>query len=155
MVYLFLVQHGEARRKEEDPDRRLTERGISETELVGRFLRDRVGVRVDKIIHSTKLRAKQTAEILAKYLSPREIIEKEGLEPLADPTIWANKLRDIRENIMIVGHLPHLSKLLSILITGSSETEIVKFRYSGVVCLEKGEDEKWRILWMIRPDIIS
>jgi len=154
MVFLFLVQHAEAKPKEEDPERRITEKGRKETEKVAKFFKEHIGIGVSKIIHSTKTRARQTAEILAHYIKPKDVIEEEGLEPLADPLIWVNKLRDIRENVMIVGHLPHLSKLLSILIVKDPEAEIVKFRYSSIVCLEQGEDEKWRILWIIRPDII-
>jgi len=149
MPYVFLIQHAEAKSEEEDPERRITDKGREETEKIAEFLK-RVGIEVDKVYHSTKTRAKQTAEIIAKKLGV-EAIEAENLEPLADPKIWAEKLRDIEENVIIVGHLPHLSKLLTEL-TGSKE-EVVKFRYSGVVCLER-ENGNYKILWFVRPDII-
>jgi phosphohistidine phosphatase len=78
----------------------------------------------------------------------------EGLEPLADPSIWAEKLREVDEDLMLVGHLPHLTKLVSLLTVGSSEFQIVEFRYGGVVCLERKAGGSWSILWIIRPDII-
>ncbi len=150
MPYLFLVQHAEAKSEEEDPERRITDKGREETAKIAEFLK-KAGVKIDKVFHSTKTRAKQTAEIIAKTLGISEVIEAENLEPLADPSIWAEKLKEIKENVMIVGHLPHLSRLLTE-ITKSKE-EVVKFRYSGVVCLEK-EDDKYRVLWIVRPDII-
>ena len=143
---IYLVQHGEAKKKEEDPARPLTENGRAEVERVGRFLA-RIGITVDRILHSGKLRAAQTAELIAKYVKPVE-----GLDPLADPRIWAEKLDESEHDLMLVGHLPHLKRLASLLLTGRDDLEIVRFRYGGVVCLEK--DEKWSILWVIRPDIL-
>lgn len=149
---IYLVQHGEAKRKEEDPARPLTEKGRSEVERVGRFLA-RIGVRVDRILHSGKLRAAQTAELMAKYVKPMERIEAvDGLDPLADPRIWAERLDKSEHDLMLVGHLPHLKRLASLLLTGRDDLEIVRFRYAGVVCLEK--DGRWGILWIIRPDML-
>jgi phosphohistidine phosphatase len=151
---LYLVQHGEAKREEEDPSRPLTENGRIEVERVAEFL-VRAGVKVDRILHSGRLRAAQTAEILARYLRPSKGVEStEGLEPLADPSIWAEKLREVDEDLMLVGHLPHLTKLVNLLTVGSSELQIVEFRYGGVVCLERKAGGSWSILWIIRPDII-
>ena len=102
------------------------------------------------VVDDSKLARKKIIELLNK-IDSIETIEAENLEPLADPKIWAEKLRDIKENVIIVGHLPHLSKLLTEL-TGSKE-KVVKFRYSGVVCLER-ENGNYKILWFVRPDII-
>lgn len=38
---------------------------------------------------------------------------------------------------MLVGHLPFLQKLLAFMLTGSSDHQIMKFQYSGIICLEK------------------
>ncbi|MET1159633.1 MAG: phosphohistidine phosphatase SixA [Thermoprotei archaeon] len=153
MVIVCLVQHGEALPEEVDPNRPLSERGRRETEKIARFLAS-IGFKPDKIIHSTKLRARQTAEILAQYLKPDKGAEEvEGLEPKADPRIWAEKLDNTGENTIVVGHLPHLSRLASLLLTGSEEKEIIRFRYSGIYCLEKTENN-WRIIWALTPDII-
>jgi len=54
---------------------------------------------------------------------------------------------------MLVGHLPHLSRLTSTLIIDDEEKEVLKFKMAGTVCLEKNEKEKWSILWAIPPDI--
>lgn len=151
---VYLVQHGEAKREEEDPARPLTENGRREVELVARFL-GRAGVRVGRILHSGRLRAAQTAEILGKHIdSERGIGEAEALEPLADPKIWYERLREIGEDVMLVGHLPHLAKLTSLLLVGDADKELIRFRYGCVVCLERSEAGSWSILWAIRPDLL-
>ncbi len=152
MPRVYLVQHGEAKRKEEDPQRPLTEKGRRDTEKMAEFLA-KTGVIIDRIVHSGKLRAKQTAEIFAEKLGVKRIDEDPSLAPLAAPEEWARKLETIKENIMLVGHLPHLSLLASLLLTGDKEVQPVKFTYSGVVCLEKIED-KWKLVWMIVPELV-
>ena len=62
---LYLVQHGEAHAKNVDPERPLTERGHGDVARLAAFL-SRAGVRVERVIHSGKLRAEQTAGVLAK-----------------------------------------------------------------------------------------
>lgn len=151
---LYLVQHGEAKREEEDPSRPLTEKGKAEIKRVSEFLAGS-GTKVDKILHSGKLRAAQTAEILSDVLKPLKGVEKaDALEPLADPRIWFERLKELDEDLMLVGHLPHLRKLTSLLVAGDQELEIVKFRYGCAVCLERSGDGSWCILWIVRPDII-
>jgi len=155
MVRIYIVQHAEAKPKSEDPERHITEKGRTETVKIAKIAEKIIGKnKIATIIHSTKTRSKETAEILSKFLQPAKgLIEKENIEPTADPNIIAKELKDISEDVMIVGHLPHLSKLVSLLICENPEIEIVKFRYSCIICLEK-EDSKWRIRWMLTPDTI-
>ena len=64
---LYLVQHGEAMSKDENPERPLTAKGRKNVTKTAKFLKKK-GIRVRKIFHSTKLRAKQTAQIIASLL---------------------------------------------------------------------------------------
>ncbi len=153
MVLVCLVQHGEAVSEDVDPRRPLSERGRQEVERVASFLA-KIGFKPTRIVHSTKLRAKQTAEILAEKLKPVHGVEEvEGLEPLADPRPWAEKLGGIGGTLMIVGHLPHLAKLAGLLLVGNQEADIIRFRYGGVFCLERSE-KGWKLAWAITPEII-
>ncbi|RLE52318.1 MAG: phosphohistidine phosphatase SixA [Candidatus Methanomethylicota archaeon] len=155
VLKLYLVQHGEAKREEEDPSRPLTDRGWEEAKRVAGFLA-KAGVRVDKVFHSGKLRALQTAQVFADALKPSKGVEQaDALDPLADPRVWADRLRGFREDLMLVGHLPHLSKLASLLLAGREDLEVVKFRMAGVVCLERDEVGKWSLLWAIRPELLA
>ncbi len=70
-MQLYLVQHGASKSEAEDPQRGLTADGRRVVEAVARHLTNR-GVSVVRIEHSDKLRARQTAEIIAKQLRPVE-----------------------------------------------------------------------------------
>ena len=50
--------------------------------------------------------------------------------------------------LIIVGHLPHLGRLASLLILGIPDKEIVKFTMGGVICLDRSDDV-WSIQWAI------
>ena len=61
---LYLAQHGEACPKDIDPDRPLTDQGREDIERLAAFLA-RAGIEVERVIDSGKLRAAQTADLLA------------------------------------------------------------------------------------------
>ena len=150
---LFLVQHGKARPETDDPERSLTEQGA---EIVGRMAHwaAQVGLGVDQIRHSGKRRAEQTAMIFAKRLSPpKGGIAVKGLSPNDDVNQVAASLLSDQGSIMLVGHLPHLSRLVSLLLTGNPEIEIVRFRNAGIVCLTQLEG-KWAVDWVMQPDLL-
>ncbi len=148
---LLLVQHGKSLPKEEDPDRGLSKVGIDESRIVA-GLALKQNVQVSRIIHSGKKRALQTAEIFMEILEPDSGIAKgPGLAPLDDVTSFA-ATDSIDDNFMVVGHLPFLERLVSHLVTGSPETMIVKFRNSGIVCLDSEDDGKsFFIRWTLFP----
>ena len=60
---LYLARHGEAKSKLEDANRPLTLRGKKEVEKVAKYLAENKDIHLEVIMHSRKLRAKQTAEI--------------------------------------------------------------------------------------------
>lgn len=148
---LYLIQHGEAKSKEEDVKRSLSEKGRRDVERTACFL-NKIGIKASYIFHSGKERAFQSAEIIGKYLGIKPV-QEDYLSPLDDPGIWAKKLNSINEDIIIVGHLPHLSKLSSILLVGDPERELISFRMGGVVCLER-KGSGWSISWMIVPELL-
>jgi len=146
---IYLVQHGKAFDERVDPERSLTPEGVEESRRMATYLA-KVGVKVSVVYHSGKKRAKQTAEIFAEALGARAE-EKDGLNPNDDPAIWAERLSTL-DDVMIVGHLPHLSRLASLLVVGNPEVPVVEFRYSGVVALTR--TPKWVIKWLLTPDIL-
>ena len=149
---VYLVQHGEAKPESEDPERPLTARGRSEAESVARNAAAS-GIQVTRILHSGKTRARQTAEILADHLAPAEgVSEHKGLSPLDDPREVKLLVEQVERPVMLVGHLPHLSKLAATLITGDTEKEVVRFRMAGIVCLGLS-DAGWAVNWILTPEI--
>jgi phosphohistidine phosphatase len=148
---VYLVQHGEAKKEEEDPLRPLSESGRKDVQRVAKYA-ENLDIKASKTFHSGKLRAKQTAEILAEKLNIEQVIEAEKLAPNADPKVWEDRLSGIDEDVILVGHLPHLSKLSGGLLCGDEEKETVIFRMGGIVCLERNGDGHWSVQWMITPE---
>ncbi len=155
VMQIYLVQHGDAKPREEDPDRPLTEKGRADVHLVSKLLRRDV-LHVDRILHSGKTRARQTAEILAERLNPsRGVAAADGLEPLADPATWVRRLRGDDRTLMLVGHLPHLAKLTGLLVSGDPTSEVVTFRQGGILCLKRGDGGRWQVVWFVIPDLVE
>jgi len=155
-MYLYLVQHGEAKLKEEDPQRALSDKGRVDVEKVAAFAAAHTTIRVERIVHSGKTRAQQTAEIFAQHLNPPNgVAAIEGLEPLADPSIWENRIAEETEDVMLVGHLPHLDKLSTTLICRDEGKSVISFQNGGIVCLTADELGDWRVGWMVTPKMLK
>lgn len=152
-MYLYLVRHGDARPKEQDPERHLSEKGMLEVSEMAAFL-NCAEVRVDEIWHSTKERARRTAAIIAEAVPHKNIVEREGLAPNDQVSGLAAEIAKLPEDVMVVGHLPFLGVLATLLVTGSAELEFLDFRPAGVVCLEKRE-KGWGVAWMMDPEVLS
>jgi phosphohistidine phosphatase len=151
----YLVQHGKAKSADQDPNRGLTDEGRQEVQQIAGFL-ERLRLSVALIQHSGKPRAEQTAHILAERMrctagpGPTG-----GLNPDDDPATAANFLKVYTEDILIVGHLPHLERLTSLLLTGNPDRRPVQFKNSGVVCLEKEPSGTWSLAWAIVPELLT
>jgi phosphohistidine phosphatase len=153
-MFLYLVQHGDAKREEEDPLRPLSARGIEDVKKVASFI-SRLEITAEEILHSGKLRAKQTAEILSdSLLITKGISETKDLAPLDDPVIWSETLKLRTHSLMLVGHLPHLGRLSSLILSGDKERSIISFKMGGVVCMKRDDAGIWTLQWMITPEII-
>ena len=152
---LYLVRHGTAKAESEDPRRGLTEKGKQTVERMADFL---AGLRISlhRIDHSEKLRARQTAEILAVRLHPAEgIREVSGLAPNDDVEPLCHELESESKNLMLVGHLPFLSLLVSRLLGVSTNKLLVEFETAGVVRLDRMGRGPWVIRWVLTPAVLS
>jgi|SRR3974377_1681372 phosphohistidine phosphatase len=153
-MILYLVQHGEAKKEEEDPARDLTVKGYLDVESVSHHLK-RLNVQVNRVFHSGKTRARSTAKILAEHLQPPAgVSEAPGLSPMDDPEIWGDRIAAMDEDIMLVGHLPHLGRLAALLMSGDQERSVVNFQMGGAVRLRRMAAGQWAVDWMIVPEVI-
>lgn len=151
---LYLMQHGEAKTQEEDPERPLTDRGKAEVGRVAAWIA-RAKVPIDHIRHSGKRRAEDTAKIVAQHLQAQEVIAAvSGMNPNDDVEPFADALPGEGQSVLLVGHLPFLSRLTSYLLTGNAERALVQFQMGGLVCLER-QEEYWIIRWMVVPALFS
>jgi phosphohistidine phosphatase len=152
---LYLVQHGEALPEEKDAERHLSDVGKRDVERVGRFLKS-LNLPIAAVWHSGKPRARQTAEALAAALPGKPpIVRREGLAPKDSVKPVRDAIEHFAKDLMIVGHLPLLSTLATLLLTGEKSGDVVAFRYGGVVCLERAAGGGgWALAWMVVPDLI-
>lgn len=151
---LFLVQHAESKPEEEDPERSLTEAGAEAARRMAEWAA-RVGVGIAQIRHSGKTRAAQTASILGERLAPKAGVQAvPGIDPLDDPAPLAAQLRSLEEPLMLVGHLPFLSRLTGSLLANDAERQVVRFENAGIVCLHRTEGE-WSLSWVMLPRLLN
>jgi phosphohistidine phosphatase len=149
---LYILQHGEAVAKEIDPERPLSEHGKRDIRILALHMQN-MDVQLGNIFHSGKLRAEQSARLIAETLSPEiQPVQTEGLNPNDDPAVIIGDIEQMNENILIASHMPFVSRLCSTLLTGTTEAEFVSIP-GTLFCLEKADD-KWRLAYMLTPDFL-
>jgi phosphohistidine phosphatase len=105
-------------------------------------------------VHSGKLRAEQTAEILVDYLMPAKGTSvRRALGPDDDVRPLADSLAAAERTVMIVGHLPFLGRLVSQLVVGNANQPEVQFEAAEPVRLEI-QDEHWTITSVVDPELL-
>jgi phosphohistidine phosphatase len=150
---LYLVQHGEAKSEQEDPRRGLTDQGKRNIQKTADFFA-KLSPELGEIRHSTKLRAAETAQLLAGALGKEDLLrECEGLAPNDPVKPLAQELDSVDRPLLVVGHLPFLSKLASLLLCGDEGRAPITFSYAGIVCLGRNED-RWQVEWIFTPDLL-
>jgi phosphohistidine phosphatase len=151
---LYLVQHAKAASEQIDPQRGLTEEGHCEIQKVAAFIKP-LNLCVDYLWHSGKKRAAQTAEILAEAIKVKTQTARGGLGPTDDVKAFKDEVVSAGGDIMVVGHLPFLSKLASLLLAGDESVNTVAFKNAGIVCLDRSKENHWQIDWMVIPAILK
>lgn len=146
---IYIVRHGEAVSERIDPGRPLTRVGWEAVERVADMAAAK-DVQVSAIFHSGILRAKQTAEILAQHLRLTPGTQPlSGLLPQDDPSVAKAELETAERPIMLVGHLPHLNRLVALLVSGQIQSE-VEFAPATMVCCSR-DGSRWKIAWILGP----
>jgi phosphohistidine phosphatase len=150
----YLVQHAKALTKEQNPDRPLSDEGRAELRRVAAFAAASGQVAIGRIWNSGKTRAAQSAQILGDALMPPlGIRSAEEMDPTDPPLAWAERLPQMSQDVMLVGHMPHLSRLASLLLAGDPEREAVRFENGGIVCLEY-DGQRWSLCWAVTPGLL-
>jgi phosphohistidine phosphatase len=151
---LYLTQHGLAVPKEVDPDRPLSEQGREDARRLARFLGS-TGLRVEQVLHSGKVRAEQSAALLAEALLPGGQAQgHDGLNPNDPVEPLVAEIAAWTTDTLLVGHLPFLGRLASLLLVADSDRPILGFQPGTMACLERDPAGQWILAWMIRPELI-
>jgi len=154
---IYLVQHGAAVPKDEDPARPLSKSGREDVKRVASFL-GRSRISVARVIHSGKRRALESALLLAEVIGRGSVVEEaaQGLDP-DDPTDrLAQAIDGWTEDTLVVGHLPFMGRMVARLIAGNEDSPVVRYTPGTVVCLERGGNGGgWTIVWVMRPELLG
>lgn len=99
-----------------DADRPLTEAGRRQAQNVGAFLAEQ-GIRVDRLLCSTALRTRETAELLG-LSTPVELVDE--LYNAGSETIWGHIAESGADQpvVLVVGHAPGIPYLAQDLADG-------------------------------------
>jgi len=149
---LYLVQHGKSLPKDVDPEKGLSREGIADVKVIAETAKN-YNVHIERVWHSGKKRARQSAELFHTITgSDSGLEEKQGMSPNDDVAAFAKTLDS--DNLMLVGHLPFMSRLASYLITGNHNIPVMSFQNGGIVCLAKDREHgSWTIQWTLMPNI--
>jgi phosphohistidine phosphatase len=148
---LYLVHHGDAVGPDVNPMRPLSDRGRKHVEALATFAAGK-GAKPDIVWHSGKLRARQTAEAFWRRCNAlATFAAAHGLQP-TDPTTWIADAVDGEEgDVMLVGHFPHLPRLLGSLLAGRPDAAPADFPLHGIVALERSSGRRWAEVWRMAP----
>lgn len=150
---LYLLRHGEAKSKDEDPNRALTARGADDVTRMAIWAA-RADISVDAIRHSGKLRAQQTAEIFSEHLPDGPVPQAvSGLGPNDDVQTVAQPIQRENRPILLVGHLPFLERLASWLVAGDPNASVVTLDAAALLVLVNREDG-WSVASLMQPELL-
>lgn len=162
---LYLLRHGDAAdhgdsRYPNDADRPLTTKGLQRTKLLAHALRQ-WEISFDAILTSPLVRARQTAEALARGLRfhghPEQIAHLAPSGDVEKLVHHLNRLRPTPANILVVGHEPYLSSLISLLCSGGSLLSLT-LKKGGLCRLEVETLRAGRcasLEWLLAPRVLG
>lgn len=146
----YILQHGNAVSKEEDTERPLSSAGQRDIKRVADRLAEK-NVSIQRIVHSSKLRAKQTAQIISDGVVPNVVPEAvDGISPNDDPEKFIKDTGSIKGAVLVASHMPFVSRLCSTLMTGKPNAQFC-FTPGSIACLDYA-DGQWSLVFMMRPE---
>lgn len=161
MTELFFLRHGvafdrDAWHGDNDELRPLTEAGIAAMNVEADML-VRLGVKPDVIITSPLVRAHQTAEIVSVRYSQIPLLEDDLLKPGFDHKDLDRLLKchDEFQSIVLVGHEPDFSDVVSDVIGGAR----LSLKKGGLARISlssktKAGNPRGELVWLLTPDLL-
>ncbi len=158
-MLLYFLRHGDASRDSsiDDSERPLTDLGIRQATLAAAFLQ-RIDPGIGALLSSPLARARQTASIVRDKNSLPVPIPSEYLLNGTDQRQLFKPLESLGvQSALLVGHEPHLSETISILLCGNREAGI-EMKKCGIALVETPatiEAGSGRLRWLVSPDTIQ
>lgn len=152
---LYIIRHGEAEppgATDTDAERQLTARGRQDMEAVARALA-RAGLRPQRVLCSPLVRARRSAEIVAEALGAPVQPDERVLAPGCTlGTVQELAAAHPGEQVVLVGHEPQCSQVVSQLIGGGG----LRMRAGACarVDCERVEPGAGVLQWLVTPEVL-
>jgi phosphohistidine phosphatase len=152
-MHIYFLRHGIAEDGAigGDSARALTAAGALQMQTEARGMK-RLGVKIDVLLTSPLVRARQTAAIVAEALGHQAISEPLLASGMAPQGLSPLLARYSGQRIMIVGHEPDLSSAISWMIGGGS----INMKKGALALVELPEDQELdgTLLWLAAPKLL-
>lgn len=154
---LYLLRHGIAVERgtqgyRTDSARPLTDEGTQKMQEIARGMLN-LGLDFDWILSSPYLRAKQTAEIVGEVFE-QKVDFSQSLAAEGSPEVLIREINDKSlRSVLLVGHEPNMSELMSVLISGNANV-VIDFRKGGLCRLSAPQLTYGRcaqLRWLMTP----
>ena len=151
---IYILRHGKAEGigfdVKSDAKRRLTAVGREEMEVIAKGIRN-LKASFDYVVSSPLVRAKETAVIVTRHLRGKDmgVTLWDALKPEADVTDAHRLLARLPSDtkILLVGHSPHLTSLISSIISHADAAVVLK---KGGLAIIDGNPHHLRIVGSLR-----
>lgn len=161
---LIILRHAiafprDAKRWPDDAERPLTMEGVKRARRAAAGLK-RIATRPSLVLTSPLVRARDTAVIFAQAARWPEAKRCAALSPGGSPEGVLEDLRRQSGNadcVAVVGHQPHLGRLLALCLRGEPRSEAFELKKSSVVCIDfEGEPRasQGTLQWSLPPRIL-
>jgi phosphohistidine phosphatase len=159
---IYVVRHGIAIDREDpksppDPERYLTEEGISKTKRVAAAVAALCSA-PDALLSSPYVRAMQTAEIFAAALEypKQKIRQTDLLLPGAEPTLFFRELAKDKHSsaVFVFGHAPQLDDLISTALNAKQHVTSLKKAGIALIELKRVSPPNGQLLWLAPPKLL-
>jgi phosphohistidine phosphatase len=159
---VLLIRHGKAEERnlisslspKKDASRALTETGRRDMRKAAKGLR-KLAPDIDVLATSPLLRARETAEIVAKVFGVSDVAEQPLLAPGADSSAlleWLQQ-RPADATVALVGHEPDLGLLTARFLVGK-EADLVVFKKGACALVEFDAGPiagRGKLSWLLQP----
>lgn len=159
MRQLYVLRHGIAVAHGtpgyEEDERPLTPKGRKRLKEQIRGFKA-LGVSPDRILSSPLPRARETAELVADGLGIEDRLELvQQLRPAASSASirrWLDVLPG--DSVMIVGHDPAFSELISVLPLGPGTPRVTDLKKGGLACFQVDQAGRYAMEWLLTPRVL-
>jgi len=160
---LYIVRHAIAVERgtpgyDDDSQRPLTDKGIRKMNKIVKGLHQ-FDLKLDKILSSPYVRARDTAKILAtEFQRENQLSFSDNLIPPGDFAALVAEIHEKYnvESLALVGHEPMLSQFVSWLTTGNTELKLV-LKKGSACCLSADnlyQDHRAELRWLLTPALM-